>query len=247
MAMRADLFPEMYRLEETYWWHVAKRRLVLTLLTPFLRNHAPGAFLDVGCGTGMMLKDLSALGRVVGIDGTMDALRYSRQRGASCVILADCSRPFPIRSSAIHVVTMLDVLEHLDDDDLPISEIHRVLRPSGMFVLTVPAYPFLWTYWDEILGHKRRYRRSALVKKLERNGFSVLRHSYFYSYLLPVAILFRVTKSLLGVNVKMRSDFIALPRWLNRFLLSMSYLEQYATRFVRIPAGLSVICVCKKI
>ena len=85
------------------------------------------------------------------------------------------------------------------------------------------------------------------IAKLERHGFTVLRHSYFYSYLLPVAILFRVTKSLLGVNVKMRSDFIALPRWLNRFLLSMSYLEQYATRFVRIPAGLSVICVCKKI
>lgn len=245
--MRADLISEMYRLEETHWWHVAKRRLVLRFLQPFLPlTRRNTLFLDIGCGTGMMLSDLSSHGRVVGIDSSLHALYYCRKRGFRRVLAADLGSPLPLRSGVAHVVTMLDVLEHLETDEFALHEVYRVLRPGGRFILTVPSYPWLWTYWDEILGHRRRYRRSRLVRKLKTAGFQIQRSSYFYSYLLPLAVIFRATKTFLGSDVQTRSDFISLPTPLNRFLLFLSRLETEVVSKIDLPTGLSILCLCRK-
>lgn len=237
----------MYRLEATYWWHVAKRRLVLRLLRPYLAaSRRDRILVDVGCGTGMMLLDLSPYGQVVGIDGSLEALRFTRRRGFRSVLGGDLTYPWPVRSGVAQVVTMLDVLEHLDRDEFALREVHRILRPGGLLVLTVPAYPWLWTYWDEVLGHQRRYRRSRLVVKLHRAGFITERSSYFYSYLLPMAVIFRLTKTVLGRSVQARSDFVALPSILNRLLLALSRAETALVTHLNLPTGLSIICVAQK-
>lgn len=244
--MRSDLFGEMYRLEETYWWHIAKRRVILSLLGSLISGKKSLKFLDVGCGTGMMLEELSSYGDVYGVDGSSEALTYCKKRGFDEVVLANLVKPWPFKDSSFNVVTMLDVLEHLKRDDYALCELYRVLKPSGLFFLTVPAYPFFWTYWDEILGHKRRYNKAKLLKKLRRAGFTIVRQSYFYSYLLPSAILFRLTKRILGPSVYRRSDFISLPKWVNKFLLLLSNLETQIVSRVNIPTGLSILVVCKK-
>lgn len=245
--MRSHLIDEMYRLEEIYWWHIAKRRMVFALLHPHIKEHKGKLRLvDAGCGTGMMLKELSSYGEVLGLDGSTNALSYCRKRGFSSILLTDLSDKLPLRSEVADVVTMLDVLEHLDRDEVVLKEIYRILKPGGIFVLTVPAYPIFWTYWDEILGHKRRYRRSALVTKLKKAGFQVIRHSYFYTYLLPVAIFFRLAKNVLSDAIRNRSDFVALPSFINRLLLGLSTIETAIVRRINIPTGLSIICVGKK-
>lgn len=244
--MRQDLFDEMYELESTYWWHVAKRRLVLRLLAPILTILDQAKFLDIGCGTGMMMQDFSKYGSVFGVDGSVRALSYCVKRGLSSVVAVDLNSNLPFSDEQFDVVTMLDTLEHLDDDFLVLNEIHRVLKPGGCFVVTVPAYPLLWTYWDEILGHKRRYRKSRLIDKLMKTGFRVERSSYFYSYLLCLAIVVRAIKSILGENMKKRSDFVRLPKIANKLLLFLSGLEVSLIERFNLPSGLSIVCYLRK-
>lgn len=245
--MRVDLFSEMYRLEATYWWHVAKRRVVLALLAPYLKGpKEQKLFLDAGCGTGMMLKKLSFFGRAIGIDESYKALSFCKKRGFRNVVIVDLNMTLPLKSSSADFVTMLDVLEHIGRDDSLLREIFRILKPGGLFVLTTPAYPAFWTYWDEILGHKRRYRRSALSNKLHRAGFSLIRRSYFYIYLLPIAVVLRIAKTILGERFQNKSDFIALPSWINKILLLFSSIETEVVKRISLPTGLSIICLCEK-
>lgn len=246
--MRPALIDEMFRLEAIYWWHVAKRRLVLALLQRHYNwlKRTP-IHVDIGCGTGRLLQEFSEKTVAIGIDSSLKALRYSKQRGLLNLIAVDLAQPLPLKSSICDIVTMLDVLEHLKTDEAVLNEVYRILRPDGFFIVTVPAYPFLWTYWDEILGHKRRYTRKALVQKLNNLGFKVLQSSHFYSFLLPIALLLRLTKTLLGNSFYKHSDFIRLPRFINNFLILLSSIETVVVVRKSIPLGLSLVCICKKI
>ena len=76
---------------------------------------------------------------------------------------------------------MLDVLEHLSDDDRALSEVHRILKPGGALILSVPAYQHLWSAHDEALHHFRRYEKAGLNQVLRRAGFDVWRLSFAMS------------------------------------------------------------------
>lgn len=245
--MRKDLIDEMFQLEATHWWHVAKRQLILRLLNRYFKKDKKHLrHLDIGCGTGMMLKELSECRLNVGVDLSFQALLHCKKRGLRNVTLADLRQPIPFKSESFDIITMLDVLEHLDDDRFALKEVYRILKPKGLFILTVPAHPFLWTYWDEILGHKRRYRADSLREILKSSGYKSERFSFFYLYLLPFAIIFRVIKSLSPSGFKKQSDFIKLPKGINKFLIYLSCLETKIIEIKNLPTGLSLICLCRK-
>ena len=77
-------------------------------------------------------------------------------------------------------VLMFDVLEHLPDDEAVLGHVHAALPQGGLLMLTVPAFQFLWSPWDDMEKHKRRYTRPDLTALLERTGFEVERATYFF-------------------------------------------------------------------
>jgi SAM-dependent methyltransferase len=97
----------------------------------------------------------------------------------------------PFADDSFDVVTMLDVLEHLRDDCCALEEVHRVLRPGGALVMSVPAYQTLWSAHDEALHHFRRYEFQSLRRLLRQNGFSVRILSFAMSLMPPAAWLWR--------------------------------------------------------
>ena len=82
-------------------------------------------------------------------------------------------------------VLLLDVLEHLDDDVAALVTARRALRPSGLLVITVPAYRWLWSGHDVALGHRRRYTARELSRVVERAELAVVHASYFNTLLFP--------------------------------------------------------------
>ena len=84
----------------------------------------------------------------------------------------------PLRGAAFDWVLALDVLEHLKDDAGALAEAARLLKPGGRLVLTVPAWPGLWSEHDVALGHHRRYRRADLVRRVRSAGLEVERTTY---------------------------------------------------------------------
>jgi 2-polyprenyl-3-methyl-5-hydroxy-6-metoxy-1,4-benzoquinol methylase len=249
--MRQDLYSEMYRQEEYYWWHVGKRKIVKTLLKKYnLLENPLARILDVGCGTGMILKEISSQGEVWGLDNDEQALKFCRKRGLRFLKKANLQQKLPFEDQSFDVILCLDVLEHLKNEDLSISEFRRLLKPKGMLVITVPAYPALWSYWDEISGHQRRYSPKTLVDLLKRNNFQVTKLSYFNFFVFLPVVLIRIFKSILGKKAKSRgdytSDFIELPVFLNNFLLFLAEIERAAIIKINIPAGLSLVCLGRK-
>src|SRR5207249_11529795 len=155
--------PSMYRSfaelhESRHWWFVGRRRILASVLEETLRGRRSLRILDIGCGTGGMVPLLSAFGRVTAIDPAEAAIRYSREKyGRKAEFLqVDFPREAP-PAGEYDLVTLFDVLEHLDDDREALRKAVSLLHREGRMVLTVPAHRFLWSPHDEINRHRRRY------------------------------------------------------------------------------------------
>src|SRR5438128_302523 len=145
--MNAAEYERMYRLEDSYWWFVARHRLVDALIRSRYPqadpDTAPLDILDVGCGTGAMSARLTRFGRVVSADFSPLALEFSRRRGLTHLVGADAMR-LPFASNAFDLLIAMDMLEHLPDDKAALCEFYRVLKPGGRIIATVPAFALLW-------------------------------------------------------------------------------------------------------
>src|SRR5579872_4424495 len=192
--MNAAEYERMYRLEDSYWWFVARHRLVEALLRS--RYGPPGAqqeplyILDVGCGTGAMSARVAGWGRVVSDDYSPLALQFSRRRGLEHLVGADAMR-LPFASGRFDVIVCMDVLEHLSNDCAALAEFNRVLKPGGRLFATVPAYPHLWSEHDIALMHYRRYFRRELRERAVAAGLTIEKLSHTMTMLYPVVAMQR--------------------------------------------------------
>lgn len=202
--MNPEEYGRMHALETSYWWFAGRRAIIGSLLDAWRahsQNHDGWELLDIGCGTGANLHLLSTAaatgsgkqGRVTALDYSPLALQFARDHLAGLpvdLLRGDATRlPFP--DAHFDVVTMLDVLEHVEDDGAALQEIQRVLKPGGAFVLSVPAYQKLWSAHDEALHHFRRYEFRGLQKVLTAGGLRVWRMSFAMSLMPPVAWFWR--------------------------------------------------------
>ncbi len=210
--MDALYLKQMYELEDTYWWFVARRRLVRSLIGKYAGT-SPLKILDAGAGTGALMCSLADLGEVWGCDISPDALAFCQQRGLEDLVECSVERlDFP--DNAFDVLTGCDVIEHVEDDNQALREFHRVLRPGGIAVLTVPALQWLWSPHDEVLGHLRRYHRKPLRRKLQAAGFEELKLTYVTSFLLPLMVVHRMWIRFVGAGA--RETGITPVPWLFR-------------------------------
>ena len=115
--MMQHVYPVFYELEETHWWYVGRRQIIVSFVKEIcaqIKDRRP-RILDVGCGTGANLKTLSAFGEAEGVDVSPDAIEFCRERGLTNVKLG-AAEELPYESGTFDLVTALDVVEHLDDD-----------------------------------------------------------------------------------------------------------------------------------
>lgn len=231
----------MYRLEDTYWWFVARRRLLGQMLGQ-RRMRKSAEILDVGCGTGATLDLLQSFGRAQGVDSHPPAIEIcSLERGLPAQQAQAEELPFP--DHTFDIVTCLDVLEHTEDDIVALREIKRVCAPGATFVAMVPAYGFLWSEHDEALKHRRRYTAHELRNKMTNVGFDVVSSTYFITLLFFPILAVRIWQGLFKRNVYPQTAIRELPRWLNRLFVELLDVERFLTRFLNLPFGVSLVVV----
>lgn len=240
--MEKYLYEDLYELEEKHWWHIAKRENYLSLMNRFLNAQKP-KILDIGCGTGKNIEVLSRLGNTWGLDSSKEALKFCQKRGLKNITLGRSDKTkFP--GNSFDAVTLLDVLEHTDDNKT-LTEIYRILKPGGSLVITVPAFQWLWSKWDEVLHHQRRYSKSNLTKILKNNNFSIMKISYLYAFLILPILIVRLFKSKFSKGAY-SSDFKLSSGLINKLLLTISKLENKIMIKWGVPFGTSLICVARK-
>ena len=248
--MHRDEYGQMFRLEDTHFWFAARRDLLLRALRKFpppkTTDENGVRFLDVGCGTGATLDELSRRGEVVGVDVEPLALAFCRERGHARLVCASAAA-LPFGANTFGAVVALDVLEHIEGDRAALSEIGRVLQPGGLLYLTVPAYSALWSAHDVALMHHRRYVSKEIAALLTDTGLSIEHLTYTVSFLLPAVWAWRGLKNRwTPANRPPRADISPAPPFINALLRGFLRLESRI--FLRVPAlwGLSVFAVARK-
>jgi len=236
------LYEDLYSLEEQHWWHISKRRAVRRIIEKNNKTPKP-RILDIGCGTGKNMEQLQTLGIVYGLDSSLQAIKYCLKRGITNVKLGRAEKTnFP--DNYFDIITLLDVLEHTDDE-LTLKEVQRILTKEGLVIITVPAFSRLWSKWDEILHHKRRYSKTELKEILIKNNFKLLKLTYLYSFLVLPTFLIRKIKEKLFKNFY-PSDFKLSNKTINTLLNILSQIEFSIADKFSIPFGTSVFVVAKR-
>ena len=153
--MEAELYRQMRDLEDRHWWFMGRRVIVASLLrrSGLAKN---ARMLDLGCGTGGNLAMLSEFGQVVGAELDEHAAQLASDRGLAPIVRGKLPHGLPLDAGVFQCVTLLDVLEHIEDDRATLEAVHRVLAPAGQLLITVPAFPFLWGEHDVAHHHQRR-------------------------------------------------------------------------------------------
>lgn len=237
-----DRLQKLAQLERRHFWFVGRRLLIDRLIARHLdRSGRP--VLDVGCGTGLMLRRLAGRGqRVVGLDLRPEGLAATRRALPGCWVVHAAAERLPLRDGRCGAALLLDVLEHVDDR-AALAEVRRVLGSGGIALITVPALPWLWSFRDEAAGHLRRYTRPSLERVLTESGFRIRAIRYYQCLLFPLLLMARW----LGRNGPAARDAEERPpQIVNAVLTWLNRLEVVLGDVIPWPWGSSLVAVCQR-
>lgn len=234
-----QLYARSYReLYENHWWWRAREDLILATLDRLRPQGGWGPILDVGCGDGLFFEKLSARGEVEGIE--MDPAGVTP--GGPWVDRIHV-RPFDegFQPGRLYgLVLMLDVLEHFPDPLCRLRRAMELLAPGGTLLITVPAFPMLWTSHDVLNRHYTRYTKKSLTELLYEACGEIREARYFYQWMSPLKLAAHFKEALLPVAPKLPR---LPPPWLNGLLFRLSRLEQQVLGPLSPPFGSSLLVV----
>jgi SAM-dependent methyltransferase len=243
--MERDEYHRLQEHEETYWWHVGRRDLLAAMLRRSVPPSSTRLGFDIGCGTGTNFAWLAPYGRFFGSEVTGELWSEGRPRPARPVAIAR-GESLPLRSASIGICTFFDVLEHVDDDVGFLREVRRVLVPGGIVLLSVPAYPFLWSEHDVSLHHKRRYLRRTLQQAVRGSGLGVVRTTYGMSTMFPLIAGWRLLTKPLPRRGPAKTSYVTTPEPINALLTRVLRAEAALLERVDLPFGTSLFCLATK-
>jgi SAM-dependent methyltransferase len=245
--MNSEEYTRLFQVEQEHWFYRGKRDLVRHWIERFGPLSHGDLLIDGGAGTGTWLLEMSARCRVLGLDDYPESIALARPRlkavGGS--VLQTSLEKVDLPDGIAAAVTLMDVLEHVDDDEAALREMMRLVRPGGLVVVTVPALRWLWSDWDVALHHRRRYHRAGLLRLARQCGAEVLHCSYINTLaLLPVALV-RGWRRLRPVRPgSPRAEDRIPPRPINR-LLYHSFVKPACWPWFHPPAGVSLLAVLR--
>lgn len=242
--MDAAHLNELIELEDGYWWHVAKRRLAVGLLSRFASP--PGLLIEGGVGSCRNLLEFQSRGyAVAGLDVMPEAVDLARERGLDRVQLHDLSEPWPFQEGSARAIVLLDVIEHLEDPVAALAHARRALSDKGAAIVTVPAYEWLYGDWDRVLGHFRRYDAALLRAHARAAGFRIRLLKHWNAFTLPAALAVRGYRRL-RPHAGSAAEFPRVAPWTNRLLLRCAGVERWLIERLPVPCGLSLVGVLTK-
>jgi SAM-dependent methyltransferase len=226
-----------------YWWYRVRSLLLETVLEPYLGES--GTVLDVGSADGPSVGWLRARGRRIALDMDPRGLEKGDVCGSAMAI--------PFADASFDVVGAFDVIEHCESESLALAEVGRVLCPGGRLLMSVPAYQWAWTEFDEENGHYRRYTRKRAVDALESAGFDVLRATYAFTSTFPLFAAERGVRRLRRALGRRRvvepADVVSLPTMtpaMERLLLALGRVDGRLLGSRDLPFGSSVVVAARK-
>lgn len=250
--MEKEVYTQMAAAEELHWWYKARKRIIEKVLeTSIKARNMPSSLtiLDIGCGTGGNYPSLSKYGKVTGVETDLYAIDIAKKKFPGLKIiqgnLPNLSQLETENNKKYDCITLLDVLEHIEEENEALLDIKNLIADNGMLLITVPAFMFLWSKSDTVAFHKRRYTKKLLKNSLENAGYKICFLSYFNFFLFFPAFLGKVY-----INSKKKykaSEEMTIPNnFLNEIIYQIFRMEALFLPYFKFPFGISLIAVAEK-
>jgi SAM-dependent methyltransferase len=215
-----------------HWYYRSKQLALDSLLRRVSYRH----ILDIGAGSAVFSKHLLENGAAsaVCVDPAYASEADEMYRGKPIRYVRD------VPPCGADLVLMMDVLEHVDDDVGLVRQSMTGAAPGAFAVISVPAFPSLFSAHDRFLEHKRRYRMHTIEDVIRTAGLSVISARYFFAGILPLVAMLRVLER----RGPAKSSLVPHPRPVNEILTLAHRAELPFFRFNRL-GGLSVFCLAR--
>ena len=237
-------FNNLIEVEAGHWWFRSRNRILIWVLKKYVGRFEN--FLEVGCGTGFVIQAIQKhypKAVLCGSDYFEQGLVHARKRMPSVNFTQLDARKMD-EEELYDVIGAFDVIEHINEDELVLSNLSHALKSRGTLLVTVPQHRWLWSRVDEYACHVRRYTRAELVRKVTQSGLTVNYVTSFVSLLVPLIWISRLrTKSR---NTK-PLDELHIPYWLNRLLEIIMFVELGLIKIgIKLPFGGSLLLLASK-
>lgn len=248
--MQKHYYDLRFRVDQEEWRARAKRTLIFRFWEKYaLRNRDKIMMLDFGCGSGLTQEEFEkrfANVEAYGIDISKEAINFCKKRNLTRVALFDGIN-IPFKKNVFHLVTIIDVLEHIKDDIHAINEIKRVLKKGGLGIILVPARQELFSTRDIRLHHVRRYGNGELENKCRKAGLKVIssKNVDFLLYFILLLIC-KLAKKKKGVP-HIRRETAATHPVINEIIYGYELLETKILEYLNFPIGISILTIVKKV
>lgn len=245
--MEKSLYDDHIKLPESHWWFRGRASVVNALLTKYLKkNFRTNSIVDVGSGGGSMVEVLKPLAeKITLLEPDEESTKFLAQKFSDANITVVQSYFENWQSvEKPDIVSLFDVLEHIENDKKTLSDIYVRLHGGGYLILTVPAFMFLWSKHDDDNFHKRRYTKKALLGKVREAGFEVVGATYFNLFLMPMVLIMRKLERFRRKNT---TDFaVGKEGIIGKILYLIFSSERFFLRYLSFPLGVSIFCIAKK-
>ena len=243
--MEYKQYIKLYEVETEHWWFSARKKIIAHIVDKKIKKNRNSTLLDFGCGTGAILDELSKKYTTYGADMSELAISFCKKRNLSNIFTNDHFFNNSEYKGKFDIVTVLDVIEHIDEDQQLLEKLKDLLAEDGSIVITVPAYQFLFGAHDIANMHKRRYNKKGLRKVVESAGYQIYKLSYFNTFTAPLIILRRfLDRNEKGWEYSM--DYDIPNKFLNAILKFVFGLEKHILSSISMPFGISILCIAKK-
>ena len=237
-------FDHLVDVESGHWWFRSRNRILLWVLKK--RVARINSFLEIGCGTGFVIQAIQEhypQTVLCGSDYFEEGLVHARKRMPSINFTQQDARKMD-EEELYDVIGAFDVIEHINEDELVLSNLSHALKSRGTLLVTVPQHRWLWSAVDEYSGHVRRYTRSELIGKVTKSGLTVNYVTSFVSLLVPVMWFNRLRASRANYNPM---DEFRISSWLNKLLEIIMFIELGLIKIgIKLPFGGSLLLLASK-
>lgn len=250
-GFKREGFELLYKAEEKNFWFRSRNNVIIDLFKKYLGTSDEKKILEIGCGTGFVLKGLSDFKSYIltGAEIHIEGLKYAKKRLADVEFIQCDATDLPFRN-VYDAIGAFDVLEHIEEDEKVMKSVSDALKPGGKFFITVPQHMFMWSAEDEISCHKRRYSRNELNEKIIKSGFEVNYVSSFVTALFPAMYLSRlsqrITKKSPSSDINSNNELQLNPVVNSAFESIMKVDEAFIRSGLSLPFGGSLVMVASK-
>ena len=187
---------------------LASRAHTLSEMRHWLPAVEQPVVMDIGCSSGFMIREYRHHlpgSVVIGADIVRGPLERLAARMPDVPLLHFDLVKCPLPDACLDGISLLNVLEHIKDDQTALKQVYRILKPGGVAIIEAPAGPSLFDAYDRMLMHHRRYVLRDLVKLSHATGFTIVTHSHLGVFLYPGFWLVKKKNRLLDALQPQRS------------------------------------------